>query len=235
MNGMKIIIEKDFEAMSETTKNILLGHMSQDKRVNLSITAGNTPVGVYKRMVDIVKDSPDYANVHYYNFDEIPVADQAEGITITDLRKLYLTPANINEANIHPLTVENYAEQDKRLAMAGGLDAMLIGLGGDGHFCGNMPTTTSFENLTYKIKVTGDEPWFVPDMMEAGLEFVTMGPVSVMRVKHLILIVNGEKKAEMVKKVLQGPVTEELPASVLQLHPNLTVILDEAAASELDK
>ncbi|WP_429948404.1 glucosamine-6-phosphate deaminase [Enterococcus sp. AZ101] len=232
---MKIIIEKDFEAMSETTKNILLGHMSQDKRVNLSITAGNTPVGVYKRMVDIVKDSPDYANVHYYNFDEIPVADQAEGITITDLRKLYLTPANINEANIHPLTVENYAEQDKRLAMAGGLDAMLIGLGGDGHFCGNMPTTTSFENLTYKIKVTGDEPWFVPDMMEAGLEFVTMGPVSVMRVKHLILIVNGEKKAEMVKKVLQGPVTEELPASVLQLHPNLTVILDEAAASELDK
>lgn len=235
MNGMKIIIEKDFEAMSETTKNILLGHMSQDKRVNLSITAGNTPVGVYKRMVDIVKDSPDYANVHYYNFDEIPVADQAEGITITDLRKLYLTPANINEANIHPLTVENYAEQDKRLAMAGGLDAMLIGLGGDGHFCGNMPTTTSFENLTYKIKVTGEEPWFVPDMMEAGLEFVTMGPVSVMRVKHLILIVNGEKKAEMVKKVLQGPVTEELPASVLQLHPNLTVILDEAAASELDK
>ncbi|MBM7690096.1 6-phosphogluconolactonase [Enterococcus ureilyticus] len=232
---MKIIIEKDFEAMSETTKNILLGHMSQDKRVNLSITAGNTPVGVYKRMVDIVKDSPDYANVHYYNFDEIPVADQAEGITITDLRKLYLTPANINEANIHPLTVENYAEQDKRLAMAGGLDAMLIGLGGDGHFCGNMPTTTSFENLTYKIKVTGEEPWFVPDMMEAGLEFVTMGPVSVMRVKHLILIVNGEKKAEMVKKVLRGPVTEELPASVLQLHPNLTVILDEAAASELDK
>lgn len=232
---MKIIIEKDFEAMSETTKNILLGHMSQDKRVNLSITAGNTPVGVYKRMIEVVKDSPDYANVHYYNFDEIPVANQAEGITMTDLRKLYLTPANINEANIHPLTVENYTEQDQRLLMAGGLDAMLIGLGGDGHFCGNMPTTTSFENLTYKIKVTGEESWFVPDMLEAGLEFVTMGPVSVMRVKHLILIVNGEKKAKMVKKVLQGPVTEEIPASVLQLHPNLTVILDEAAASELDK
>ncbi|MBO0423254.1 6-phosphogluconolactonase [Enterococcus plantarum] len=232
---MKIMIEKDFEAMSETTKNILFGHMSQDKRVNLSITAGNTPVHVYKKMVEIVKDSPNYANVHYYNFDEIPVAGQKEGITITDLRKLYFTPATIDEANIHPLTVENYAEQDKRLAMDGGLDAMLIGLGGDGHFCGNMPTTTSFENLTYKIKVTGEEPWFVPDMMEKDMEFVTMGPVSVMRVKHLILIVNGEKKAEMVKNVLQGPVTEEFPASILQLHPNLTVILDEAAASKLDR
>ncbi|PZL70042.1 glucosamine-6-phosphate deaminase [Enterococcus plantarum] len=232
---MKIMIEKDFEAMSETTKNILFGHMSQDKRVNLSITAGNTPVHVYKKMVEIVKDSPNYANVHYYNFDEVPVAGQKEGITITDLRKLYFTPATIDEANIHPLTVENYAEQDKRLAMDGGLDAMLIGLGGDGHFCGNMPTTTSFENLTYKIKVTGEEPWFVPDMMEKDMEFVTMGPVSVMRVKHLILIVNGEKKAEMVKNVLQGPVTEEFPASILQLHPNLTVILDEAAASKLDR
>ncbi|MGX7243835.1 glucosamine-6-phosphate deaminase [Enterococcus quebecensis] len=232
---MKIIIEKDFEAMSETAKNILLGCMSQDKRINLSITAGNTPVGVYKSMIEIVKDSPNYTNVHYYNFDEIPVTDQAEGITITDLRKLYFTPANINEANIHPLTVENYAQQDRRLAMDGGLDAMLIGLGGDGHFCGNMPTTTSFENLTYKVKVSGEEPWFVPDMMEKGLEFVTMGPVSVMRVKHLILIVNGKKKAEMVKNVLQGPVTEEYPASVLQLHPNFTVILDEEAASKLDR
>lgn len=232
---MKIIIEKDFEAMSESTKNILLGHMSQDKRVNLSITAGNTPVGVYQKMVEIVKDSPDYDNVHYYNFDEIPVPDQAEGITITDLRKLYLTPANIKETNVHPLTVENYAKQDQRLALDGGLDAMLIGLGGDGHFCGNMPTTTSFENATYKVKVSGEEPWFEPEMMEKGMEFVTMGPVSVMRVKHLILIVNGEKKAEMVKNVLQRPVTDEFPASILQLHPNLTVILDEAAASKLEK
>ncbi|MEI5993763.1 glucosamine-6-phosphate deaminase [Candidatus Enterococcus mansonii] len=232
---MKVIVEKDFEAMSETTKNILLGHMNQDKRVNLSITAGNTPVGVYKKMVEIVKDSPNYTNVHYYNFDEIPVAGQNEGITITDLRKLYLNPANIHEANIHPLTVENYAEQDKRLAMDGGLDAMLIGLGGDGHFCGNMPTTTRFENLTYKVKVSGEEPWFVPGEMEKGMEFVTMGPVSVMRVKHLILIVNGEKKAEMVKHVLQGSVTEKYPASILQLHPNLTVILDEEAASKLDR
>lgn len=232
---MRIIIEKDFEAMSESTKNILLGHMSQDKRVNLSITAGNTPVGVYQKMVEIVKDSPDYDNVHYYNFDEIPVPDQSEGITITDLRKLYLTPANINEANVHPLTVANYAEQDQRLALDGGLDAMLIGLGGDGHFCGNMPTTTSFENTTYKVKVSGEEPWFEPEMMEKGMEFVTMGPVSVMRVKHLILIVNGEKKADMVKQVLEGPVTEDFPASILQLHPNLTVILDEAAASKLEK
>lgn len=230
---MKIIVEKTFDAMSETAKNILLGYMSQDRRVNLSITAGSTPTGVYKKMIEVVKESPNYGNVHYYNFDEIPVSGQKEGITMTDLRKLYLNPANIDEKNIHPLTVENYAEQDASLAAVGGLDAMLIGLGSDGHFCGNMPTTTQFNQQTYKVHVTGDEPWFEPEHMEKNMNFVTMGLLSVMKVKHLILIVNGMKKADIVKKVLQGPITEEYPASFLQLHPNLTVILDKEAASEL--
>lgn len=229
------MIEKDFDQMSEVAKTILLGQMSQDKRVNISITAGNTPIGVYQKMIEVIKGSANYSNVHYYNFDEIPVEGQKEGMTITEIRKLFLTPAQIQEKNIHPLTVANYAEQDQRLANDGGLDAMLIGLGGDGHFCGNMPTTTCFKNETYKIKVSGEEPWFDPNMMQKGMEFVTMGPVSVMRVKHLILIVNGEKKAAMVKQVLTGPVTEAIPASVLQLHPNLTVILDEPAASMLGK
>ncbi|APB30852.1 glucosamine-6-phosphate deaminase [Vagococcus teuberi] len=231
---MRVIIKKDFDAMSETAKDILLGTMSQDKRVNLSITAGRTPVKVYEKLIPYVKDSDDFNNVHYYNFDEIPVENQAEGITISEIRKLYLTPANVSEKNIHKLTVENYEQQDERLALDGGLDAMLIGLGGDGHFCGNMPTTTEFEYATYKIKVTGDEPWFEPSMMHKGLEFVTMGPKSVFKVKHLVLIVNGESKAEMVKKVLQGPVDLAYPASILQLHPNFTVILDEDAAKYLN-
>ncbi|MBP2097435.1 glucosamine-6-phosphate deaminase [Enterococcus rivorum] len=229
---MKILVGKNYEAMSELTKNILLGYMSNDRRVNMSITGGKTPVLVYDKLVEVVKDSPNYDNVHYYNFDEIPVSGQAEGITISDLRKLYLNPANINEENIHPLTVENYTEQDRALAEVGGLDVMLIGLGGDGHFCGNMPNTVNFSNLTYRIEITGEESWFEPGMGDIK-EFVTMGPVSVMRVKHLILIVNGSAKAKMVKTALTGPITEEVPASILQLHPNLTVILDEEAASEL--
>lgn len=232
---MKIIIESDFDAMSETAKNILMGHMAEARRVNLSITGGNTPVKVYEKMVTAVKDSPNYDNVHYYNFDEIPVEGQKEGITISDLRRLYLTPAGINEENVHPLTPENYAAQDRSLEEVGGLDAMLIGLGKDGHFCGNMPGTTAFNNLTYKVTVTGEEPWYVPEMMEKGMSFVTMGPVSVMRVRHLILIVNGSEKAEMVRRVLTGPVSEDVPASILQLHPNLTVILDKDAAAALDK
>lgn len=218
--------------MSELTKNILLGYMSNDRRINMSITAGKTPVGVYEKLTEAVKDKSNYTNVHYYNFDEIPLAGQAEGITISDLRRLYLTPAGIKEENIHPLTVENYAQQDQRIEAAGGLDLMLIGLGNDGHFCGNMPGAVTFDRFTYHIAITGEEPWYDSSMGDVK-EFVTMGPASVMRVKHLILIVNGSAKAAMVKQALTGPITEEVPASILQLHPNLTVILDEEAASEL--
>ena len=232
---MKILIKQDFDTMSEWAKMLLLSTMSQDKRVNLSITAGKTPALVYQKLASIVKNSSDFDNVHYYNFDEIPVPHQKEGITLTDLRTLYLTPAEISEQNIHPLTVENFQQQEQRIADAGGLDLMLIGLGADGHFCGNMPTTTHFKNETYQVPVTGSEPWFVPEMMQPGMTFVTMGPASIMKVKHLVLIVNGEQKAQMVKQVLQGPVTETYPASILQLHPNLTVLLDEAAASQLEK
>lgn len=232
---MKIIVEKDYEAMSELTKNILVGYMTNAKRVNMSITGGNTPVRTYEKLVEAVKDSDSFDNVHYYNFDEIPVVGQEEGVTISDIKRLYLNPANVKAENIHPLTVENYQEQDKKLAEVGGLDVMLIGLGGDGHFCGNMPGSTKFGNETYKVAISGDEPWYDPAVFPGLKEFVTMGPVSVLRVKHLVLIVNGASKAAMVKQVLTGPITEKYPASVLQLHPNLTVILDEEAASELNK
>lgn len=229
---MKIIVEKNAEQMSETAKNILLAHMLQDKRVNLSITAGNTPVETYQRLSKAVQHY-DVSNVHYYNFDEIPVKNQKEGVTLTDLRRLYLTPAQVPNANIHPLTPENYATHQQTIANAGGLDLMLIGLGQDGHFCGNMPTTTQWNQLIYPVTVTGEEPWFVPEIMEKGLTFVTMGPASVMKVRHLVLIVNGKQKAETVKKVLTEPISEKLPASILQLHPNFTVVLDEEAASQL--
>ena len=75
---MKILIKQDFDTMSEWAKMLLLSTMSQDKRVNLSITAGKTPTLVYQKLASIVKNSSDFDNVHYYNFDEIPVPHQKE-------------------------------------------------------------------------------------------------------------------------------------------------------------
>lgn len=239
---MRLIRTKDYDDMSYLAAAELLAQMQQNRRVNLAITAGNTPKRIYQILAPIVARTPGYDNVHYYNFDEIPNAkDPSIGVTIRNLEDLYLKPAKVKEENIHKLTMENGADQDARLFRDGGLDLILMGLGGDGHFCGNMPGYTKFGNGTVEIPITPDVKQGLADAEWGGDvslipdKFVTMGPRSVMAAKNLLLIVNGKGKAKILKEVLEGPVTEDIPSSILTLHPNLTVIVDKDAASELTK
>ncbi|WP_239255659.1 glucosamine-6-phosphate deaminase [Listeria ilorinensis] len=237
---MKIIIEKDYENMSKTTMQLLLGKMYQDKKVHLAITAGSTPKRMYELMVEEMKDKAPLENVCYYNFDEIPVGEEKFGVTVSNLKQMYFDPAGIPEKQIHVLDTSNYKEQEAYLKNVGGLDAILIGIGEDGHFCGNLPGVTKFGDETRLVSVksrpdmfdilvgeVGGDPEKVPD------NYVTMGPKSVMQAKEVILFANGKKKAAIIKKALQGPVTEAVPSSIFQLHPNFIVVLDEEAASEL--
>lgn len=238
---MKIIVEKNYDQMSRVTATILLGKMYQNKRVNLSITAGSTPVKMYEYLINDVKDKAYLDNVHYYNFDEVPFKKKkGYGITMSNLNKLFFAPAKIDPAKIHVLDEENYATQDTRIEQDGGLDLILLGIGSDGHYCGNLPGTTSFEDLTTRVEANA-----VPGMKEILLDevggdeeecpdfYVTMGPKSVMRSKEIILFATGKSKAEIIKKAFFGPITNDVPSSLLQLHPNLTIVLDQEAASEI--
>ena len=112
---------------------------------------------------------------------------------------------------------------------------MVIGLGWDGHFCSNCPRCTPMDSYTYKIlrddQVAVNETYRPRD----NIPYVyTMGPKSLMRVKHLVMIVNGKEKAEILKQVLDSPITDELPSTILKLHPNFTIIADKDAASLLN-
>ncbi|WP_375178672.1 glucosamine-6-phosphate deaminase [Enterococcus rotai] len=238
---MKVITVKNYDELSKVAAQMLIGEMFQrHERVNLAITAGTTPIGMYEKLVAEVKDKEYFSNVHYYNFDEIPYKSGIrEGVTIGDLRELYFDPAGISEDQIHILDGENYEKQDERIEAAGGLDAILLGIGSDGHYCGNLPGTTKFTDFT--TKVICDEamkeriaPHF-EDRAETPDFYVTMGPRSVMAARHLILFASGTKKAKIMKAFIEGAITDEIPASILKMHPHLTIILDEEAASLLDK
>ncbi|MCO7793504.1 6-phosphogluconolactonase, partial [Escherichia coli] len=134
---------------------------------------------------------------------------------------------------------DNYREHDQKLAREGGLDLVVLGLGADGHFCGNLPNTTHFHEQTVEFPIQGEMVDIVAhgelggDFSLVPDSYVTMGPKSIMAAKNLLIIVSGAGKAQALKNVLQGPVTEDVPASVLQLHPSLMVIADKAAAAEL--
>lgn len=234
---MKLIIEENYEQLSQTTAHLLLGHMYQDKRVNVSITAGNSPKRLYEILTPLIMGKTSLNNVHYYSFDEVPFKGSTLGMTAGLLREQYFTPTAIPEKNIHLLTPENYQVFDQEIANAGGLDVMLIGIGGDGHFCANMPGSTHFEKMTHKVDIKPEYPWYDGFKAEFGDKtpdaFYTMGAASLMKVKHLILIANGKHKAAIIKKALTGPVDSMVPSSILRMHPNFTVILDQEAASEL--
>lgn len=235
---MKIIVTKNYEELGKLTSEYLLGLMlSKQNRMNIAITAGKTPEAVYEYLVPKVKDKDYLSHVHYYNFDEIPFkVTKTAGITMRDLQNLFFVPANIPTEQIHPLDENNYLEQDKRLVKDGGLDAILLGIGADGHYCGNLPGTTSFEDFTSRVDCSDerlrnrikrhfDNEEDIPDY------YITMGPRSIMSANRLILIANGIRKAEIMKEFIHGKVNPDIPASILRMHPGLTVIMDEEAAS----
>lgn len=151
---MKLIIEENEQKMSESAMFILLGAMMQDKRVNISLTSGRSPKTMYDMMIPYVKDQEKFKDVEYYLFDENPYIDKIHGPNWNDMQELFFQPANIPDERVHIMNNDNWQDYDNQIRNAGGIDVMVIGLGYDGHFCGNCPRCTPFDSYTYKIKFT---------------------------------------------------------------------------------
>lgn len=237
---MKLLIGKDVEEMSQIAAGYVMSYMYQDKkRVNLSITGGTTPKRMYELLVPMVKDKKQFQHVHFYNFDEIPYRkEDREGVTISGLREAFFTPAHIPEEQIHKLDQFNYVTQDERIENDGGLDMVILGVGADGHFCGNLPQTTKFGDLTTRVE--NDQrlkerilPEFDNVIEDVPEYYITMGPRSIMRARHIVMIASGSKKAGIIQKLMEQVVDQDVPASILTLHPHFTLIVDEEAASLL--
>ena len=237
--GYRVLVGKDYEEMSQITAYYMISKMAEKRRMNIAITSGNTPKRIYEIMIPMVKDN--FQNVHYFNFDEIPNPHTEYDMTIGALRNDFLTPAGIEEKRIHPLTVDNYATHDQMIANLGGLDVMMLGLGENGHFCGNNPNVTKLNDWTVCLPLTRRQlEWistsscFEPLYTFPCPYYVTMGPRSVLHTKEIVLIVNGKHKAEILKRILTEDVSMDCPSTVFQLHPNVTLIIDEDAASQLE-
>ncbi|MGO2617595.1 MAG: 6-phosphogluconolactonase, partial [Lactococcus cremoris] len=133
---MKKIITKDYATMSELAAAIVLDKMMQPKRVNLSLTAGNTPLGMYEILFDrLQKMNFDRSNIHYYNFDEVPLAGERYGLTMSALKMAFYDRVHIDDGNLHELNSQNNQVFDQKILQDGGIDLIVMGIGEDGHFC----------------------------------------------------------------------------------------------------
>ena len=242
---MVIYTGKDYYDVSRKAANIMSAQIIMKPRAVLGLATGSTPVGMYKQLIEWYKKGDlDFSQITSVNLDEYKglSGDNDQSYRYFMNTNLF-DHVNIDKARTY---VPNGLEEDSEKACAdyneiirsvGGIDMQLLGIGGNGHIGFNEPAD-EFTDEAFKVKLTdstiaANSQYFTDIAMPHYA--ITMGIGSIMRAKKIVLIATGESKAEAIKATVEGEVTPHCPASILQQHDDVTIFLDEAAASLLKK
>jgi glucosamine-6-phosphate deaminase len=213
----------------------------------LGLATGSTPLPTYGELIrrHKVGTGPSYAGVTCFNLDEyvgLP-AGHEQSYRATIARELTdglgISPGQVNGPDPSPDGLPTAGERyEVLIAQAGGIDVQFLGIGGDGHLAFNEPgsslaSRTRIKTLTTQTRKDNARFFGSPD--EVPNHVLTQGLGTILEARHLLLIAAGEGKAGAVAAAVEGPVSASCPASVLQMHPHVTVLLDQAAASRLDR
>nr|WP_296263647.1 glucosamine-6-phosphate deaminase [uncultured Merdimonas sp.] len=240
---MRIYEVKDYDAMSRKAANIISAQVILKPDCVLGLATGSTPVGTYRQLVEWYKKGDlDFSEVHTVNLDEykgLP-ADNDQSYYYFMHENLF-DKVNIKAENTNlPNGMEADAEKECRryeelIRSLGGVDLQLLGLGHNGHIGFNEPSQ-AFDKETHCVdlqeRTIEANKRFFASAADVPRQAYTMGIGTIMRAKKILVVVSGEDKAETVAKAFFGPVTPEVPASILQLHPDVTVVADQAALSK---
>ena len=237
---MKIIRAKDYNDMSRKAANIISAQVIMKPNCVLGLATGGTPVGTYKQLVEWYnKGDLDFAEVTTVNLDEyrgLP-REHPESYWSFMHRNLFdlvnVRPEAINLPDGTNLdAAAECARYDEVIRSVGGIDLQLLGIGHDGHIGFNEPCDT-FVTRTHEVQleeITREaNKRFFNSIDEVPTAAYTMGIGTVMSARKVLMLITGADKAEILKKSFFGPVTPQVPASILQFHPDVTVIADEAA------
>jgi len=241
---MKIIVAKDYAEMSRKAASIIAAQLIQKPDCVLGLATGGTPVGTYEKLVEWYNQGDlDFSQVTTVNLDEYRGLPRSN-----DQSYWYFMHENLfDHVNVRPDAVnvpngENpdaeaaCAEYEEIIKAVGGIDLQLLGIGHDGHIGFNEPAdhfavTTQCVDLTDET-IEANKRFFA-SKDDVPRQAYTMGIGTIMKARKVLLIANGKGKAEIVKKSFFGPVCPQVPASILQLHPDFTLVIDEEAASLL--
>ncbi|MCI8530017.1 MAG: glucosamine-6-phosphate deaminase [Lachnospiraceae bacterium] len=241
---MIIYRTKDYDDMSRKAANILSAQVILKPDCVLGLATGSTPIGLYNQLAAWYrKGDLDFSKVTTVNLDEY------KGLTQEDPQSYYyfmdenlFQKVNIDKNRTFlPDGTEPDSEKACRqyndiLASVGQVDIQLLGLGHNGHIGFNEPDTF-FKTETHCVKLTEQtikaNRRFFASEEDVPREAYTMGIKTIMSARQILIVVSGEDKAEIVKKAFFGPITPQVPASVLQLHNHVILVADEAALSQI--
>ncbi len=241
---MKIYSTKDYDAMSRKAADILASHVILKPNCVLGLATGSTPIGMYKQLIEWYNQGVlDFSQVHTVNLDEYrglaPTHDQSYRYFMQHnlFDHVNVKPENTNVPNGLAEDPEaECARYDQVIDSLGGTDVQVLGMGHNGHIGFNEPADY-FPLGTHVVDLTDTtinaNARFFASRDDVPKQALTMGVKNIMQSRHILVVVSGEDKAPIVKKAFFGPVTPQVPASILQLHPNVSIVADEAALSQL--
>ena len=235
---MKVIKVETYKELSEIAGKMFESLVREKPNCVLGLATGSSPLGTYSYLADkCANDGLDFSKVTSVNLDEYVGLDGTNDQSYRYfMNKNLFSKVNINIENTYvpngcaeDLVKEGFA-YDELIAELGGIDMQLLGIGLDGHIGFNEPEDC-FTAQTHPVEL--DESTieanarFFASKEEVPTKAITMGMKSIMQAKSIVLIANGAKKWEILEKALYGKITPYIPASILQLHPNVTVIYSE--------
>ena len=242
---MKICRAKDYQELSRKAANIIAAQVIMKPDCVLGLATGSSPIGTYKELIARYElGDLDFSQVSSINLDEYkglsPENDQSYRYFMnTNL----FNHVNIDKSRTHvpnglePDSVKACADYNAIIAQSGGIDLQLLGLGHNGHIGFNEPADVfPLETNCVDLQASTNEAnkRFFESEADVPRQAYTMGIGNIMQAKKIVVVVSGKDKAKILREVVCGPITPRVPASVLQLHPDVTIVADEAALSLLD-
>lgn len=242
---MKIYKAKDYKDMSRKAANIISAQVIMKPNCVLGLATGSTPIGTYDQLVEWYnKGDLDFSEVTTVNLDEY------KGLPRTNDQSYYyfmhqhlfdrvnIDPERTNVPNgMEPDAEKECGRYEELIRSLGGVDLQLLGLGHNGHIGFNEPGE-AFEKETHCVELTEStietNKRFFASADDVPKQAYTMGIKTIMQAKKILIVVNGENKADIVERAFFGPVTPEVPASILQLHNDVTLVGDEAALAKIE-
>ncbi|QTX32358.1 glucosamine-6-phosphate deaminase [Aminithiophilus ramosus] len=241
---MRVVTARDYDQMSRKASYIVASRVILNPKCVLGLATGDTPKGLYRELAFLFRAGDvDFSGVTTFNLDEyVGLAPDHPNSYQSYMREHFFRFVNVSPGRRHipDGTVPDLAAECRRyeaaIERAGGIDLQILGLGRDGHIGFNEPDV-KFETGTHVVTLA-------ESTLEANARFfahagdvprsaISMGIRTIMSARRILLLAAGAEKAEAIRGAVLGAVTPDLPASVLQLHPNVTVIVDEAAARTL--
>lgn len=253
---MNVVIRNTYEEMSRYAANVIAATVRKMPDCVLGLATGGTPVGTYRELIRMHQEEGlDFSHVKTFNLDEylgvgldLNKPYEMDQSYARFMHEEFFRHINIRKENIHipdGLTKNPHEfckAYEEEIRKAGGIDLQLLGIGGDGHWAFNEPgsslaSRTRVEALTKQTLDDNYESFYC----KAGIPrehmphfAITMGIGTILEARNILMIANGRRKADVVAKALEGPVTSQVTASAIQLFSGgITVVLDREAASKL--